>query len=97
VMMANTRPSKVQCKFCGLQLIYHKDKMLSHLGYRPQRGGKGGVGICAKVGPQVKTLFARCGGNSLPHWMMPKHSATFPILSMTGHWVLSILLLRAPK
>ncbi len=65
MMMATTRPSKVQCKFCGLQLIYCKDKMFSHLGYCPQRGGKGGVGLCAKARPQVKTLFARCGGNFL--------------------------------
>jgi hypothetical protein len=37
--------------------------MFSHLGYHPQGVGKGRVGLCAKVRPQVKALFARCGGN----------------------------------
>jgi len=37
--------------------------MLSHLGYCPQGGGKGGFGLCAKARLQMKTLFARCGGN----------------------------------
>jgi hypothetical protein len=33
VMMVTIGPSNVQCKFCGLQFIYPKDMMLSHLGY----------------------------------------------------------------
>jgi hypothetical protein len=37
--------------------------MFNHLGYYLQGGSKGGVGLCAKVRLQVKTLFARCGGN----------------------------------
>jgi len=32
--------------------------MLSHLGYCPQGGGKGGFGLCAKARLQMKTLFA---------------------------------------
>ncbi len=35
VMMTTIRPNKVQHKFCDLQLIYHKDRMFSHLGYHP--------------------------------------------------------------
>jgi len=37
--------------------------MFNHLGYHLQGVGKGKVGLCAKVRPQVKTMFARCGGN----------------------------------
>ncbi len=48
---------------CSLQLIYCKDRMFNHLGYHIQGVGKGKVGLCAKVRPQVKALFARCGGN----------------------------------
>ncbi len=73
--------------------------MLSHLGYCPQGGGKGGVGLCAKARLQMKTLFARCGGN-VPIALDDafKHLALFPILSVTSHWVPSMtLLLQAPK
>ncbi len=64
-MMATIGLGKVQCKFCSLQLIYLKDMMFSHLGYHPQGGGKGRVGLCAKARPQMKALFVRCGGNDL--------------------------------
>jgi hypothetical protein len=54
--------------------------MLSHFGYRPQGGGKGRIGICAKVGPQVKTLFARCGGNVLTAMDDAQTFGSFPNL-----------------
>lgn len=80
MMMTTTRPSKVQCKFCGLKLIYCKYKMFSHLGYHLQRGGKRGVGLCAKVRPQVKFLFTRCGGNFLAALNDAQVSSSFPNL-----------------
>jgi hypothetical protein len=54
--------------------------MFNHLGYRPQKGGKRGVGLCAKARPQVKVLFARCGGNFLAAFDDAQVSSSFPNL-----------------
>jgi hypothetical protein len=39
--------------------------MFGHLGYYPQGGGKGEIGMCVKPKLQMKALFTRCGGNIL--------------------------------
>ena len=33
-----TPTSKVECKFCKLELAYRKDRMIAHLGYKKNNG-----------------------------------------------------------
>jgi len=101
VMMATMAPNKVQCKFCGLQFIDCKDMMFNHLGYHPSGGGKRGVGLCAEARPQMKALFARCGGNvptTLDNAQASSSLLDIHVPNLVNNKVpLTTLLLRAPK
>jgi hypothetical protein len=57
---------KVECKFCALELVYRKDRMVAHLGYKKNDGKMRGVALCQRQGPIVKSLFSRCGGSWPP-------------------------------
>ena len=52
---------KVECKFCNLELLYEKDPMVPHLGYK-KFGKMQGVALCQCQGPIFKALFSRCNG-----------------------------------
>jgi hypothetical protein len=51
-----------ECKFCGNVILYNKDRMIFHLGYRYDNNGQIGIAMCSKTHPRVKALFAQCGG-----------------------------------
>jgi hypothetical protein len=65
-LMLEDKLGKVKCKFCGNVIFYYKDRMLFHLGYQYDGNGRARVVMCSKAHPQVKALFARCGG-LVPH------------------------------
>jgi hypothetical protein len=78
--------------------------MFNHLGYHPQGVGKRRVGLCAKVKPQVKALFARCGGNIPTTLDDAQVFNSFPdihvfndVINNKSLGLLIILLLWAPK
>jgi hypothetical protein len=49
-------------QFYGNVILYHKFKMFFHLGYRCDGNGRIGSVTCSNAHPQVKALFAWCGG-----------------------------------
>jgi len=61
-LMPKDKPRKVECKFCGDVILYHKDIMLFHLGYQYDGNGQARVAVCLKGHPRMKALFARCVG-----------------------------------
>jgi hypothetical protein len=65
-LMPKDKLGKVDCKFCGNVISYHKDKMIFHLGYRYDNNGWAEIAMCSKAHPRVNALFARCGGFVLP-------------------------------
>lgn len=52
---------RVECVYCMKKFQYRADRMLSHLGYRDGQN-PADVGLCPKVPPHIRALFASCGG-----------------------------------
>jgi hypothetical protein len=65
-LMPKDKLGKVECKFCGNVISYHKDRMLFHLGYQYDGNGQIGIALCSRAHPPMKALFARCGGLVCP-------------------------------
>jgi hypothetical protein len=49
--MPKDKLGKVQCKFCGNVISYHKDRMFFYLGYRYDGNVQIGVVVCSKARP----------------------------------------------
>jgi hypothetical protein len=61
-LMPKDKTRKVECKFCGDVILYHKDIYFFHLGYEYDGNGRTRVAMYLKAHPWVKALFAQCGG-----------------------------------
>ena len=54
--------NKMECNFCKTKISYRRDRLLFHLGYRPN-DSLAGVRRCNKATLAVKAMFMNCGGN----------------------------------
>ncbi len=54
--------NKVQCNFCQTKISYRRDRLLFHLGYRPD-DTLPGVKRCNKAPLATRAMFRNCGGN----------------------------------
>ena len=60
-VLAGTKTRRVECVYCQKQYLYRADRMLAHLGYRDGHNSSD-VGACPRVPPNIRALFASCGG-----------------------------------
>ncbi len=65
-LMPKYKPGKMECKFCGNVISYHKDKTFFHLGFWYDNNGWARDAMCSKTHPRVKALFGWCGRLILP-------------------------------
>ncbi len=55
-LMPNDNLGKVECKFCNNVILYHKDRMLFHLGYWYDGNEWTRVVVCSKAHPWVNII-----------------------------------------